>query len=149
MKILCVIFILLAICLSCAEVNAIEWVHYATDTVDNQFFYLRESVNFISKDIVHVYSKCNYSEMGLKERMEGDESYRNVSHDMCQIEINCSKKLYDVTACSLYDKSGKFLDGYSETNEQRKWEVIYDDSRVGSLRKAVCKLQPKETKKKK
>ena len=148
MKILCLITILLGICLFWTSANSTEWVYFATDWVDNDFFYLRESVTFISQGIVHVFIKNRFSERGWKEKMQGDMPYEKVSHEMCQVEINCHKRLYDVTACSVYDKSGKIIDGFSETNEQRKWEVIYDDSRVGALRKAVCKLQPKEIKKK-
>ena len=149
------VFLGVFLCLSGLS-TAAEWVSYSTDILDNELFYDHESISFPSKDIVRVWGKRIYSEEGKKDEIAERTretlptyGFSELSHTLCQYELNCNTRERITVGCSHYSNSGNVLDSFNVPKEQQKWKPIYPDSVANTLRKTVCELQPKGTKKKK
>jgi hypothetical protein len=95
-----------------------------------------------------VYSK-NGIEDFVAQRAKNKLStygYDDLSHILCEEEINCKIKEYRLLACSIYDKSGNIVEKQSVPDGYKVWEPIQPGSDIDIFQKVLCRLPPKKTK---
>ena len=119
-----------------AEVWGEDWKFY-TKGLYGDYFYDAEGITRPSKDIVRVWVKVEYSEMGAFQMIrELGKEYKNINYAKVLHEINCSDKTMRDLSLDDYSKEGKII---FSTSSEDKWDYIVQGSAAEALYEAVCK----------
>ena len=122
-----------------------DWVNYSSDNYGNVYSYKMKNIqNNGGKYIVQVWEKEVYSDKGEEEIIQkmtknglSTEGYDKLKETMSLYEIDCNKKMKNISSITDYDMEGKVLLSYSY--DKKEWGFIVPDSKVDSFRKEVCK----------
>ena len=118
------------------EVRGADWMFYST-TDSFTFYYDKDSINRLSKDIFKVWVKIQAKEKGINYMMEKMGGiYKDYSHGMTLYEINCAEKKIRTLSAIFYSKKGEVLGSSSLSTE---WDFIPPESLGEDLYKALCK----------
>ena len=127
------------------ENSSVDWVNYSSDNYGNVYSYKMGNIqNNGGKYIVQVWEKEVYSDKGEEELIQkmtknglSTEGYNKLKETMSLYEIDCNKKMKNISSITDYDMEGKVLLSYSY--DKKEWGFIVPDSKVDSFRKEVCK----------
>jgi hypothetical protein len=135
----------LVIFLLVSNVYSFGWVKYKTDNDDNVYFYKKETIKHLTKDIVQVSIKTVFSDEGKKYELKflGEnglpdaKKYNSLSYEISLEKIDCKNNRSQFLSLTSYDADDKILFPYSY--KEQKWEDINPDSLLDILQKKVCK----------
>lgn len=141
---LSVVFVLVFI----TSVFGESFVEYRSDKYLDKYFYDKDSLKYVSKDIVEVKDVKLYGEESKKERLqslrkwgEPIEKWENLGWEEMTIQINCKEKKRGKYIDNIfdYDKNGNKIPHYVyfESNKS-DWIRIIPGSREDFLRKEIC-----------
>jgi len=113
-----------------------DWKIYG-ETNGGKIFYDAKSIRFLSKDIVRVRVKLEYTDWGIAEMVKAfGDRYKNFGHEITVEEINCSDKKIRILSSTYYNKEGNILFTNSQEGE---WQFIVPELGVVQFYKTICK----------
>jgi hypothetical protein len=128
-----------------------EWASIGQDSLDNEFFYDRETLTELPTGVTKVWSMEVYSDEGKKRYIQewtnkglNANSLRKLNHTVDLVEIDCSTRGLRLKSTSDHSIDGIVLDSSTFTQQPSKgWESISPGSSWDGLYKAVCPPQKK------
>jgi hypothetical protein len=125
-------------CTKAKEEKKVSWI-FTYNTNWGKVYYDKENIVKIDKDIIKIWVRVVFSEKGKKDFIkENGKEYENISHILSHVNLNCSSREYYEVYASLYDISGKSIEG-SEGSPDPKWNPIVPRTSGEALYNAVCK----------
>ncbi|HPN26160.1 MAG TPA: hypothetical protein PLR20_13955 [Syntrophales bacterium] len=125
------------------DVRGVDWIHYGTDPLGNNFFYNQESVSKVTKDLIKIWTTTVLSDEGRANLIKtnaqaGIPSAWIVS--LNQIEhlwyISCEDKRYNLVQSTYYASDGSVL---SAIHYDDSWSDVSRGSMTATLMKKLCK----------
>jgi hypothetical protein len=120
-----------------------DWVPYASDSTDNEYFYDKSSIRAVSKEVIKVWSKRVYSNNGRTKFIQNyidlglpTNEYKFLQETKNLFYFNCNESKYKLTAAIHNSIDGNVLD--SLQNDSQPWREVAPESITESLLKAVC-----------
>ena len=119
-----------------------NWVFYAT-TSGGSFFYDRDSIHNVSKDVIKVWTKLVYNDEGraeslgeLKKNKVSTAGFELLSESTTLWFLNCVDEQLKITQLLYYAKDGRVLRRVQ--TDEMDWTYIIPDSPMEQLMKTVC-----------
>jgi len=136
MKLRIAILVFRLIIISIGDVYGADWKFYGSS--ENFLgYYDAQSITRLSKNIVRVWEKRNYTEKGIIDMVgELGKKYKDLSYSKALIEINCLEKMNCLLSGASYDNEGGVIYFFSFPS---KWEFIFPESMAEILYKEICK----------
>lgn len=124
------------------DVKGADWVHYGRDNLENGSFYEKDSISNVSKDVVKVWTKKVYSDLGRESVIQDYErsgvetaGYESLSYSKELFFINCVNGKCRRTQGVDYASDGLALQEYQDGI----WIAPPPDSALSTLVREVCK----------
>ncbi len=123
-----------------------DWKKYAEDgkilccyDAESLTHYDGESLSQLSKNIIKVWVKFEYTDIGLTDPVlvkKFGKRINKLDNSKALYEINCVERKYRILESMFYSKDGSVLNKKSIPSN---WAYILRESLNGALYKAVCK----------
>jgi len=133
----------LLILLSLNDARGSDWVVFGKDVLGNNWFYDKDSVLNVSKEIIKVWTKTVVSDEGranlINQYNKGGVptiGYGSLSVKEDLWFISCEDKKYEITQSTLYASHGRVL---SATHYDDSWIDVNKSSMIKVLMKELCK----------
>jgi hypothetical protein len=157
MKTICFLLFAITMVFLVSQAWGVEWKSFAEhQRFADKIYYDVDSIVYPTKDIISVWIKQIYTDEGRKhyisERIShklSTEGYDELEYELSLYEINCQMRESRNLKIIQMSINKSMLLNYDVSKDQKKFEPIVPTSLMDLLHQAVCKLQPKETKKKK
>jgi hypothetical protein len=128
------------------EVWGADWEKYAENErilccydKDSLIHYDGESLSQPSKNIIKVWAKFEYTDIGLTDPVllkKFKKKINELDNSKSLYEINCVDRKYRILESMYYSKDGIVL---LMNSIPSKWKYIVRESLNGALHKAICK----------
>ena len=124
----------------CTKAKDDRWVYAGhSEFGNNTYYYDKESIVKVDKDITKVWLKTVYSEKGKQNLIKDNgKEYENLSFAVDQINLNCSSREYYIAYRNWYDTGGNPIKGSGESYGP-KWQPMIPGTGAEDLYKIVCK----------
>lgn len=133
-------FLIILLLVGCEKPSS-KWMEYSRDNDGNVRSYKKVNTE---KDIVQVWVKLVYSDVGRKKKFQdirelgvSIEESNKLSYSHFLSEIDCKKQRISILSIIHYDTDGNSL--YSHSDDKPEWEYIDPDSNGEIFLKKVCK----------
>ncbi len=135
---LMIILVLGCIALSDAEVWGEDWKFILKNKGGDDGYYDADSLTHPSKGIIRVSLKVVYSEKSINREAEKlGASYKDLSHRIILLEMNCIEKKEAFLEVTAYSKKGKAI---SSIKPDKPIWVAHPPESIGEgLHKLLCK----------
>ncbi len=150
MKTICFVLIAITMVFLVPQAKGAEWIKFTEDVHGNQFFFDFDSGSYPSRDSARLWTKIIHSEEGIRvnkeyrlRRNKPTSNWDSLSYTKMLVEVNCKTRESNIITVMHFHKNGQFLENYTLSKEQQKWQPISPDSSVDELRSIVCPI-PKD-----
>ena len=133
----------LLIFVSINDAWSVEWVHYGTDPLGNNYFYSQESVSKVTKTLIKIWTTTVLSDEGRADLIKtnakkGIPSAWIVSLNQIEhlLYISCEDKRYNLVQSTYYAIDGSVL---SAIHYDDIWNDVNRGSMTAVLMKILCK----------
>ncbi len=133
----------LLVFLSLSDAGGVDWIHYGTDPLGNNFFYNQEGVSKVTRDLIKIWTTTVISEEGRADLIRtnakaGIPSAWIVSLNQIEhlLYISCEDKRYNLVQSTYYASDGSVL---SAIHYDDNWSAVSRGSMTATLMKKLCK----------
>lgn len=128
-----------------SQARAADWIFNGASNIGNEY-YDKSSVKIVNKNIVQVWTKTLYNDVGKLKNYSVLRGMKNapvnpyiLSHEMALFEIDCLNAKIKVSSKRICDKRGNVI--ASEPQSREKWKAILPGSNFERLKNEVCKAE--------
>jgi len=127
---------------SVSEKSSSDWVDYSSDNYGNVYSYKKGNIEKNKgKYIVQVWNKTIFYDEGREKEIQRliktglftETGTKGLSSIIELDEVDCKKKRIRTISLTQYDDDGNVL--FSGTDDKSKWDYIFPDSVMDSLKK--------------
>ncbi|MBO8144204.1 MAG: hypothetical protein H0Z16_06455 [Thermodesulfobacterium sp.] len=123
------------------EISDPRWIFLGFDSSGSARFYDSKSLS-TSDNIVKVWVKIIYSERAKQEYIkEKGRKYENLDLSLDLLEIDCTKKIFQILSFIYYASDGSVIDSYDYPEFLADWNPIPPDSMIEALFKKICQVK--------
>lgn len=133
-----IIMVIGCLAFSSAEGWGEDWKFILKNRAGDDGYYDSESITYPSKGMIKVTLKVVYSEKSInREAEKAGASYKDLSHRIILLEMNCAEKKEAFLEVTAYSKKGKAISSIKP--EKPIWMAIPPGSIGEGLNKLLCK----------
>lgn len=120
--------------------GAYDWRPYGK-TYNGKFYYDAETIRQISKNVMKVWVKTEYSPEGVEFVIKTmGQKYSELSYLVSSYKIDCAEQKFMITESAFFAHDGSIIYSWKAQDE---WSEVLSNSITALLLKAVCQKQKK------